>query len=392
MFQQKEEVDQLQRELGRQRKLHASQSTELEQIKSALLEEQQTRRDTVKLEQENRVTLEQIYNSERQRREDAEAQLRDTIRISEETVTQGSNLRSEMLNTKEELAEARKLLEQYALQLGDAHTLVADITHIYGQHVSSSVSISVCRHLKLDNARLGMLKARLDRKLADRVDQVAELAQMILHVSEQNALLTAELRTADEEIHCLRDALLREQTQCPRTSDTSEPHALSTSLSGLDASIRRTSNEDTAAHQSITAHLSDRYGKAFHSILNTLSEQAQLTELQERHADVLLTHAEREISTLSSRALAAESIVASKDNELASKQDELVRQTEMVAGLRMRDDDLERRAAEAEECLAQESAEARRAHAAHLVQMRGLNDVLSRARMAENGLRDDVSK
>jgi hypothetical protein len=392
LFQQKEEVDQLQGELGRQRKLHASQIKELEAVKSALATEQQVRRDVAKLEHEKKVALEQSYSSERQRRENAEVRLRNAIQMSEEAVTQSLGLRSEILDATGELTEARKSLDHYTLQLEHAHTLIANMTRIQGHHVANSISLSVHRPLRFENARMQMLVARLDRKLGDRVGQVAELAQMILHISEQNAFLRAELGAADEEIHYLRGALSRQETQCPCTSITSELHALCTSLSELDASTRCMSSEDIDAQQSIAARASAHSGKAFRSILDMLSEQAHLSELQERCGDILITHVEQEIFTASHRVSNAELRVASKERELASKEDELERQTEIVAELRMRDRDLERRVTAAEECLAQESAEARRAHAAHLIQVKSVTEALSRARMAEQGLRHDVSK
>ncbi|KAF9518656.1 hypothetical protein BS47DRAFT_1268982, partial [Hydnum rufescens UP504] len=179
----------LQGELGRQRKLHASQIKELEAVKSALAAEQQASRDVAKLEHEKRAALEQSYTSERQRREDAEVRLRNAIQTSEEAVTQSLGLRSEVLDAKRELTEAQKSLEQYALRLEDAHTLIANMARIQGHHVANSISLSVHRPLRFENARMEMLVARLDRKLADRVGQVAELAQMILHISEQNGLL-----------------------------------------------------------------------------------------------------------------------------------------------------------------------------------------------------------
>lgn len=251
----------------------------------------------------------------------------------------------------------------------------------FGEVAASSTPKSSARRLALDHARLQIYSNRLERKVLDREAQVTELTRLIRHTSDQNHLLSRELQDAQEEIACLRSV-------ADTSSEDSEINPLvDLALKVLSVQEEDYSSRTSALHalDSLDASISSRAQGVLSRILSTFDQHTQLTEGHERHASFLVDHYERNIGQLAEQLSLLEA-------SFALKQDELSERDMIIEELRARDSEASRRIGDAEECLAQQVEETKKARSYQAGQVRTLNEALTRARMGEAALQEQVTR
>lgn len=318
----------------------------------------------------------------------AEESLKEALANSEGSETERRRLHGEMAHLTQSLSKAhatQEELERRSMASDErqraAEELLRRSAESFGELAASSTTKSSARRIALDRARLQIYANRLERKVLDREAQVTELTRLIRHTSDQNHLLSRELRDAEEEITYLRTV-----------GSTGSEDSEAVPLVGLAMKMLNVQEEDSSsitsalhALNSLDASLSSRGQSALSQILSSFEQHAQLTEGHERHATFLVDHYERNVGQLAEQLSLLEASVA-------LKQDELEERDRIVEELRTRDNEASRRIGEAEECLAQQVEETKKAKSYQAAQVRTLNEALMRARIGESALQEQVAR
>ncbi|KAI0339796.1 hypothetical protein BDW22DRAFT_1399371 [Trametopsis cervina] len=167
-------------------------------------------------ERERKVAeLEKAVVLERKRREGAEEKLAEAMGKVEgevqdaraaaealekdlrETRTESEQSKS-ALNTR--LADASHAEAELLAQLEDHKAMLSRVAQEYGRLASSTVAKSQYERVRGESRALQLRVNRLERKFANTEGQVVELANFIRHTQDQNALLAAQLREAEEQL------------------------------------------------------------------------------------------------------------------------------------------------------------------------------------------------
>jgi hypothetical protein len=158
----------------------------------------ESRRREEKKEFEKKIlTLEKSLTAEKRKREPAEACVAELTKVHKQELDTSRALQGQLLKVKAELAvvkqdnselreESEKAALQHLLEFERQQSLIADITTLYGNLASSTVSSSLHDSMRYENSRLTLRLAHLERKFANAAAQVQELAYLIRHLTEGN--------------------------------------------------------------------------------------------------------------------------------------------------------------------------------------------------------------
>jgi hypothetical protein len=198
------------------------------------------RRDELKERDKRIVELERALGLEKQRREDVESRLRDTVsaKAEEERKRSGESVkaRTQLEQAEAEAAQVRAerdadrrhseaQREELVVQLEALRDMFLQSATHYGKLVSETVPKTAHDELRHEHNSLQFHTFRLERKLANTEAQVGELASLIRQSQDANDLLGDELCAAEEDKNWYKAAL--EDVQTDIRSDRADPiHAL----------------------------------------------------------------------------------------------------------------------------------------------------------------------
>jgi chromosome segregation ATPase len=180
------------------------------------------RRDELKERDKRIVELERAIGLEKQRREDIESKLRDTVSAKAEEERrrsgEGAKVRTQLEQAEAETAQARAerdadrkhgeaQREELVAQLEALRDMLLQAATHYGKLVSETVSKTAHDELRREHGALQFHTFRLERKLANTEAQVAELASLIRQAQDANDLLADELRAVEEDKNWYKAAL-----------------------------------------------------------------------------------------------------------------------------------------------------------------------------------------
>jgi chromosome segregation ATPase len=172
------------------------------------------RRDELKERDKRILELERVLGQEKQRREDVESRLRDTVCAKTEEGRRRSGesakVRTQLEQAEAETAKVRAerdadrrhgeaQREELVAQLEALRDMLLQAATHYGKLVSETVSKTAHDELRREHDALRFHTFRLERKLSNTEAQVAELASLIRQTQDANDLLADELRAAEED-------------------------------------------------------------------------------------------------------------------------------------------------------------------------------------------------
>lgn len=372
---------------------------EASEAKKSLQSLELKRREELR-EKDRRITeLEKALNSEKIRKEAVEVKLRETNgRVDQESQAArvaAQKLEDAVATSQAEAKRAHEALvslretrsnqeEDLLAQLEHYRNLVCQVAEEYGRLARGTVSLSSYTRLRQENAALAIHVSRLERKLADSVAQVDELAVLIRQTYGQKTFLSEQLEQADREIAYYQDMLLDSTLIAPNNPDDS--------ISDLLSCMER---ERTASLQDV--HIIDRgMTELFSEFYQATSEQLVLEyailkgqlkceqQLSELHSSSLA-------STLASHEAIAARLERAEEEKNAINV-ELKAATDLAESLRSSSDSLTRRVTEAEKKLAEATAHNEVALKKERDVVRGLTATVQNMRTAEDALRAEVDK
>ena len=198
------------------------------------------RRDELK-ERDKRISeLERTIGLEKQRREDVETKLLDTVRAKAEEERkwsgEGAKARTHIEQAEAETARVKAEWdadrrqgeverEELVAQLEALRDMLSQAATHYGKLVSETVSKTVHDQLRQEHGSLQFHAFRLERKLANTEAQVAGLAGLVRQTQDASGLLEDELRTAEEDKNWYR-VTLEDMRADFRSGLTCSTHAL----------------------------------------------------------------------------------------------------------------------------------------------------------------------
>ncbi|KAL6305236.1 hypothetical protein BKA93DRAFT_731459 [Sparassis latifolia] len=202
------------------------------------------RKEEVRERERKLAEVEKGLNSERKKRELAEARLADMKSKGDEELQAArvvaNSLEAQLRDTRAAAQQMKGALldlqkrtgdeEEGLLQRLEQHRmLVAQVATEYGRLASTTVPLSVHSRIKEESAILQMRVLRLERKLANAEGQVIELVNLIRHTKEDKQFLSARLREVDAETAFYSQAL-KDITQEERLDEPSIYRDLDNSL------------------------------------------------------------------------------------------------------------------------------------------------------------------
>ncbi len=379
-----ERVDKLQAGLDQRLDEHTSIQAELKSLQASSECERKQHRESSMAQQKAQAELEDLLRAEGKKLEAALAKLRAATSSSESTTQQNLRLQSEIFATKEERDVVQSTLNALKAESGFQRSAMQSMAEAYGNLASHSTPATVHHALEFSNACVEMAFARLERKYADRSCQVTELAQMVRNAMETNELLRSELGMANEEISQLRSSChdLTEQARY-----TEDQQVLQASLALMMRGCTNLLQCELEAHTIYAASetiISQNYRALSQRSLSSLQGFSSSSELIEKYADMIVTHAYTRLSSLEEQIANLVSSNESKDLQLSE-------QSERLQDLLLRDQDHEHRIRDSEVRLIQHITEAEQTRVAHTAQVKSLNHMLTRATVAEKNLQDDIA-
>lgn len=373
---------QLERDHEQERKTHLSRVKDLERASTTLSSLNATHAEEIASLKLAHSQLTQSLDAERGRARSAEHRVQEMARATEADAKRNLNMRAEIMDSQTQLSESlaaqdnlRRLLAAKHEQLEDKDTVLRDASVLYSKLANNCTSKIESRRLQLENARMHMYTTRLERKIADRDAQVTELAHMIRHFGEQNHLLLSEISDAQLEITSLRST----ESPHPQVQDV-DIASLALDASRLAEERADTNYDALLAITAVDQALSSCTQSVLSHTLSHYDEHLGVAQRHEIQAELLVGHYETHTVHLVDQLSLLEA-------SLAIKQDELSESNAIASELRARDEESAQRTHEAEECLAQQVEETKRAKAHH----KTLIEALGRAKMGEAALEAQVS-
>lgn len=256
--------------------------------------------------------------------------------------------------TQTNLSNRAHLADQSLL---DSRALISEMTAAFAQlaqeRSKSPASATQTRDLELENARLQLRNAKLQRRLGDRDAQIEELVDMIRFLQERNEVLLVEVEDHD----------LMDKTPFLAHTEPPQPHDVRFEVGSLAMDALRLDLTDSASHKDAMKSL-DRLDHALalnqESLLKlsfaSLSDSASLAVVLERHLIGLVTRQEQaqaQITTFADE-------IATLESKLSTATSFLSEQSHQADELRGRIQETEQRSRDAETCLAMERDEANR--------------------------------
>ncbi|KAG6849452.1 hypothetical protein H0H93_008295 [Arthromyces matolae] len=267
-------------------------------------------------------------------------------------------------------------------QLEDHRKLLDFVAQDYGRLARSSVSLATHARLQKENIAMAIQNAHLERKLANSVAQVDELAVLIRQTNEQIAFFSERLQDAHQEI-------VVHQSVVPDEPQLSDPD---TSVVELAISVT-----DAAAAARNEIYLVDlRSMELWSSYYKTATEQVSV----ECAFVIGQFNCEQRLSKENATSIAGtlrsqEAITAQLGQVQAEKdtlQQELRTATEFADSLKSSSESLAHRAAEAEERLARIATDHEAALKKEHDVNRGVTVTMQKMRMAEDALRAEIEQ
>ncbi|KNZ80489.1 hypothetical protein J132_05609 [Termitomyces sp. J132] len=196
---------------------------EANETKKSLQSLETKRREELREKDRQITQLEKALNGEKKRKEAAEAKLQEIGGRADQEL-QAARLAAQKLEdvvatshaeakqAQETLASLRQASshqeEDLLAQLEHYRNLVGLVAEEYGHLARGTVSLTSYTRLRQENASLVIQVSRLERKLANSVAQVDELAVLIRQINDQKTFLSEQLRQVDQEIAFYQSALL----------------------------------------------------------------------------------------------------------------------------------------------------------------------------------------
>ena len=203
----------------------ATRQEDVAESKRALQALENRRREEIRERDKVIADLEKSLASEKRKRELAEARIDDVRAKDDEQVREA---RSAAQRSEAQLNDARNQVrlasaalailesksafkeEELTMQLEQFRSILAAAAEQYGQLASTTIPLPVHTRVKYKNSALRLRVLRLETKLANAKGQVAELANLVRHTTEENRFLSAQLRDVEDEVnfysHALKDA------------------------------------------------------------------------------------------------------------------------------------------------------------------------------------------
>ncbi|KAG6842111.1 hypothetical protein C0991_002765 [Blastosporella zonata] len=274
--------------------------------------------------------------------------------------------------------------EELLAQLEHHRNLVGQVAKEYGRLARGSVPLASHTRLRHENAALSIHISRLERKLANTVAQVDELAFLIRQTNEQKMFLSHRLRDVENEVVFYQRVLLDSSTLPLDDTDGSLLDLLNPMERGHSASQQEVS--------SVTTKMAELYSE-FHKLA---SEQLLLEHIVvDRQFKCEQQISEQHATSLSSALVSHEAIAARFERVQEEKRTlnaELKVATDLAASLKSSSESLVRRAAEAEEKLTDAVVSNEAALKKECDTTRRLMETVQKSRMAEDALRSEIEQ
>ncbi|KAI0690542.1 hypothetical protein BC835DRAFT_1280794 [Cytidiella melzeri] len=193
----------------------ASKQGEAGEAKKAIHALEAKRKEEVREKERKIAELERTLAVGKKMRENVEAKLAETEgRVSsevQEARATSQALQGELTSAMAEIGRARAALaalkgqaedteEDLLIELENYRVMLSSVAQEYGRLVSNTVSKAVHERVKHESLVLRLRVNKLERQSANSNGQVTELANIVRHTQDQNALLTAQLREVEEQL------------------------------------------------------------------------------------------------------------------------------------------------------------------------------------------------
>ncbi|KAI0046068.1 hypothetical protein FA95DRAFT_1520723 [Auriscalpium vulgare] len=244
--------------------------------KKALHNLEARRREELRERERQTADLSKAVASEKKRREAAEAMLQEAAGKAEKEVRE-SRASAQRFETQVKEAKAQAERAQTALrnsreetsnkeedlleQLDALRMLLTRVAKQYGALAAATVPKAKYDHLEREHNSSQFRVFRLQRKLANSEDQVAQLAGLIRHTQDANDLLKAEAREAERE-HAFYASALRQSALPSRDAGASTDVGLAEDLASAHADTL-SFDRDMQEMRAATAENSFRYYRGF---------------------------------------------------------------------------------------------------------------------------------
>ncbi|KAG2150551.1 hypothetical protein DEU56DRAFT_34762 [Suillus clintonianus] len=270
----------------------ASKQGESSEAKKALQSLEARRKDEVRERDRKIAELEKAVSAEKKKKESLEScvsevkgkaddearKSRDMMKIIQEKLDAANK---DSQDACRELTSLRGQAENqdidFAARLDQYRSVLSRVAEEYGRLATTTVAASNHATLVKDHTSIQLRSFRLERKLANSEGQVVELANLIRHTQEENALLRQELHDIHEEATFHSQTLQEYRAALEGCSHCTELHEFHCLEGDIHQSERDTSRETTAVQESAlacTGTISDFY----HSYNDELLSECSLLE------------------------------------------------------------------------------------------------------------------
>ncbi|OSX66113.1 hypothetical protein POSPLADRAFT_1043607 [Postia placenta MAD-698-R-SB12] len=378
----------------------AAKQGETSEMKKALQAAEAKRKDDLRERDRRIAELERGLQSEKKKREMAEARLADVKgkvdMESQQARAAVSDLESQLASTRADVYDTKASLEDLKAQAADTEeellerleqhrALLARVANEYGRLAAATVHKSHHIRVQDQSNNLQLRVFRLERKLANADGQVVELANLVRHTKEENIFLAARLREADEE------AVFYARLASELSNPLPDPPAwreLDRCLDNIADGLQRSRAE---IHERITADFStwvDLHrlrddALVFHSSV-LLKALDQTNALAQRHS-TQLTDAQARCTELQTTLATAQEDCANAQEQLVETKVALEKCQALEAALRKDLDNtraqMQQEASKGEQLLQKEKDANTR-----------LADTVHKSRMAEEGLQAEIEQ
>ncbi|GLB37127.1 hypothetical protein LshimejAT787_0401780 [Lyophyllum shimeji] len=368
------------------------------ELKKSLQSLESKRREEVRERDKRIADLEKALAAEKRRKDVAETALQDLKGKGDEELHSAratvQKLEAELTAAQAEAKRAQTALtsfeeaagqqeEDLLLQLEQHRALISMVAEEYGRLARSTVSAAAHERLQHQQTTSQIQLLRLERRLANSNAQVDELANLIKSTTERNVFLSQRLQEAEDEI-----AFHIKMSQESR-SISADP---ADSSAEIFASIQREqfeSQKEILTVDTRTVELSAEYYR--------LACEELLVEYVIAHSQLKVEQqvSEQQASSLSSALASHEAIAARLETvqeERAALDMQLKVATELSESLKSSSELLARRAAEADDKVAEAAKRNEAALQKERDIVRRLNETVQRSRMAEDALRAEIEQ
>ncbi|KAG6816980.1 hypothetical protein H0H87_001295 [Tephrocybe sp. NHM501043] len=375
-----------------------SKQGEASEAKKSLQSLETKRRDELRERDRRILELEKVLSLEKKRKEAAEGKLQDIKGQGDEELqaarTAARKLEDAVAVSQAEATKARDALstlqesnfnqeEELLAQLEYHRNLVGQVAEEYGRLAHGTVSLASHTRLRHENAALALQISRLERKLANSVAQVDELAFLIRQTNEQKAFLSQRLRDVELEVALYQSAVL------DSTSQIGDRDALLSEL------IKPIEQGHSVAQQEVLA-LDMRMGELYAEFHKLAGERLLLEHIVVGTQLKCEQQISEQHSTSLASALASHKVIAARlehiEEEKKTLNEELKVAMDLADSLKSSSESLVRRATEAEEKMADAAARNEANLKRERDAVRRLTDTVQKSRMAEDALRAEIEQ